>query len=268
MDQLSSRGSPASQALAGRLRRQFTKDAVPLRQDLADTLGVADDGEHDSWSSGDTLYKQVARAKARWLRRVMYGSVAGSSEKCFAYAIADHLNCVTLDAWPAQSRLAQYLGFKSVKTIQRAANALEALDMLVVRWTSKNQCRYAPVFLPSDEDRNVPSAGQTSPSQKDKDVCQSLLPIHLNSSDPSRGLSDKSDNVERRELRYRRSQRGGIEVKIAAMLGDDGMEVLSRLGAIDDSIIERLCRAHAVGALAQRELIAARLAAQQVRWSR
>jgi hypothetical protein len=49
------------------------------------------------------------------------------------------------------------------------------------------------------------------------------------------------------------------------MLGDEGIEVLARLGAIDDSIIERLCRSYAAGALGPRELIAARLAAEQVR---
>jgi hypothetical protein len=49
------------------------------------------------------------------------------------------------------------------------------------------------------------------------------------------------------------------------MLGDGGIELLFKLGAIDDAIVERLCRAHAAGALGERELIAARLAAQQAR---
>jgi hypothetical protein len=195
----------------------------------------------------------------------MYGTIATSTEKCFAYAVADHLNCVTLDAWPGQLRVAQYLGFKSVKTIQRAADGLEELEVLVVTWTGRNQCRYAPKFLPADDDKIVRPTGQSGPSPKDKDVCQSLLLIHINSSVPSRRPSDNSDYEKDSDFRYRRSQRGGIEVKIAAMMGDDGMEVLSRLGAIDDSIIERLCRAHAAGALGARELIAARLAAEQVR---
>jgi hypothetical protein len=194
----------------------------------------------------------------------MYGTVATSTEKCFAYSVADHLNCVTLDAWPSQLRVAQFLGFMSIKTIQRAAGHLQDLEVLIVKWTGRAQCRYAPVFLPSDEDRIVPPSGQTSPRSQDRNVQQSLLLIHSNSSAPSKGLSDEGD-YQASKLRYRRSERGGIEVKIAAMMGDDGMEVLSRLGAIDDSIIERLCRSYIVGALGERELLAARLAAAQVR---
>jgi hypothetical protein len=228
-------------------------------------LGPHDDDGQCASSAPEALYRQVARAKARWLRRIMYGTVATSTEKCFAYAVADHLNCVTLDAWPSQLRLAQYLGFKSVKTIQRAAGGLERLEVLVLTWAGKHQCRYAPKFLPADEDRNVPTAGQTGPRSKDKDVCQSLLLIHINSSDPSKRLSEKSGYGRDSEFQYRRTERGGIEVKIAGMMGDEGMEVLSRLSSIDDSIIERLCRAYAAGALGERELVAARLAAEQVR---
>src|ERR1700694_1287413 len=80
------------------------------------TYNPQDDEACDPDSGPETLYKRVPRAKARWLRRVMYGTVATSTEKCFAYAVADHLNCVTLDAWPGQLRLAQFLRFKSIKT--------------------------------------------------------------------------------------------------------------------------------------------------------
>jgi hypothetical protein len=195
----------------------------------------------------------------------MYGTVATSTEKCFAYAVAEHLNCVTLDAWPGQRRLAQLLGFKSVKTIQRGARSLEALSVLVVKCHGRCLFRYAPVFLPGDEDKNVSAAGQTRSTTKDTDVRESLLLIHNNSSTPSKREFDgsKSDQVD--QHRYRSSERGSIEVKIAAMLGSDGMEVLFQLGAVDDAIIERLCRAHAAGALGERELIAARLAAEQLR---
>ena len=45
---------------------------------------------------GETLRTCVNRAKARWLKRVMYKSTASSTGKCFAYSVADHLNCVAL----------------------------------------------------------------------------------------------------------------------------------------------------------------------------
>jgi hypothetical protein len=240
------------------------KVALDLHNDLN---AGADSAEQDVELHGnaETLYRRVARAKARWLRRVMYASVATSTEKCFAYAVAEHLNCVTLDAWPGQLRLVQLLGFKSAKTIQRAARSLEDLAVLTVFRSRKNFYRYAPVFLPGDEDKIVPAKGQTGAVRTDTDVPESLLLIHINPSVPSKRLSDKSEEVQSGEFRYRRTERGAIEVKIAAMLGDDGIEVLARLGAIDDWLIERLCRAYAAGALGPRELIAARLAAEQVR---
>ncbi len=240
----------------------FRHVALGLHEDLG--RAHADGGTSDVHVSSETLYERVARAKARWLRRVMYGSVATSTEKCFAYSVFEHLNCVTLDAWPGQIRLTELLGFKSTKTIQRAASGLEKLAVLtVVR--SRNNCRYAPVFLPGDEDKIVPSKGQTDATRKDTDVRESLLLIHLKSSVPTKGLSDKSEGDQSSKPRYRWTERGAIEVKIAAMLGDKGIEVLARLGAIDDWLIERLCRAYATGALGPRELIAARLAAEQVR---
>jgi hypothetical protein len=248
--------SPVRSGLSG---AHFRNVAARLHDELS-ACDLTDQEGPDGSSESEPLFTRVARAKARWLRRVMYGTVANSTEKCFAYAVADHLNCVTLDAWPGQARLAQILGFKSFKTIQRAAAALQDLEVLIVRDTARQQFRYAPVFLPGDEDRIVRASGQLRAEMKDTDVHQSLLLIPINSSSPRKRSSDKRD-----EESYRASQRGAIEVQIAAMLGDGGIELLFRLGAIDDSIVERLCRAHAAGALGERELIAARLAAQQVR---
>jgi hypothetical protein len=195
----------------------------------------------------------------------MYGTVTTSTEKCFAYAVAEHLNCVTLDAWPGQTRLAQLLGFKSIKTIKRAAAALEALDLLVVKCAAKHQFRYAPVFLTGDEDATVRTTGQLRAEAKDTDVHESLLLIPVNSFSPTKRTFDKRNYEQETTSRYRVGQRGAIEVQIAVMLGEGGIELLFKLGAIDDAIVERLCRAHAAGALGERELIAARLAAQQVR---
>jgi hypothetical protein len=79
-----------------------------------------------------------------------------------------------------------------------------------------------------------------------------------------KGESDER-NVQHDELGYRRRERGAIEFKVAGMLGSDGMEILCRLGTVDDAIVERLCRAYVKGALAERELIAAKLAAEQLR---
>jgi hypothetical protein len=233
---------------------------------LHDELSACEFADQDEphGPNGEPLFTRVARAKARWLRRVMYGTVTTSTEKCFAYAVAEHLNCVTLDPWPGQARLAQLLGFKSVKTIKRAAAALEELDLLVVKFTAKHQFRYAPVFLIGDEDRTVRTRGQLRAEAKDTDVHESLLLIPVNSSSPKR-TSDKRNYEQETTHRYRVGQRGAIEVQIAAMLGDGGIELLFKLGAIDDAIVERLCRAHAAGALGERELIAARLAAQQAR---
>jgi len=54
-------------------------------------------------------------------------------------------------------------------------------------------------------------------------------------------------------------------MKVAEWLGPDGLELLGRLGALNDRIVERLCRAFAAGMLTERERAAARLAAKQAR---
>jgi hypothetical protein len=62
---------------------------------------------------------------------------------------------------------------------------------------------------------------------------------------------------------FERQRRGAIEVKLAEMFGPHGLDVLARLSAIDDAIIERLCQACVDGVLSERDLAAARLAAKQ-----
>jgi hypothetical protein len=252
---LTEKGQPAIPGRTFRQQRMITDR-------LHDELDVGGEPEEASEAGpkAEGLFQLVARAKARWLRRIMYGSLATSTEKCFAYAVYEHLNCVTLDAWPGQQRLAELLGVRSIKTIQRAARGLAGLDVLMVTCSTKGFFRYAPVFLPGDEDRNVPKVGQKSPAARDTDVRESLLLIHLQSSIPTKRTPEEGHC----HSYYRASQRGAIEVQIAAMLGDDGIDVLSKLGAVDDAIIERLCRAYSGGALGERELIAASLAAKQV----
>jgi hypothetical protein len=220
-------------------------------------------GDHAPTSS-ETLVERIGRAKARWLRRVMYNGSASSTQKCLAYAIADHLNCVTLDCWPSQFRLAKLLGFKTSKTVQRAAQGLEWIGVLTLSGGGRAGYRYGPVFMPGDEDKVVPSTGHSGPTEPDKNVSESFLVIQPNKS----ASTEEATEVGRpRQFgsRYERRQRGSIEIKLAEMLGQNGFDVLSRLGQIDDAIVERLCRAYASGLLGERELIAARLAAEQAK---
>jgi hypothetical protein len=214
--------------------------------------------------NAEGLVERIGRAKARWLRRVMYETAASSTQKCFAYAIADHLNCVTLDSWPGQLRLAKLLDLKSAKTLQRAARGLERLGVLTLKGGGRSGYRYAPVFLPTDEDKIILAAGYSRPAVADKNVRESLLVIQPKSSD-STEVAARKGTLQEYGTSYQPRQRGAIELKLAEMLGSNGMEVLGKLGELDDAIVERLCRAYSAGALGERELIAARLAAEQVR---
>jgi hypothetical protein len=193
----------------------------------------------------------------------MYGSSASSTEKCLAYAVADHLNCVTLDCWPSQTRLAELLGFECERTVQRAARGLEKLGFLVIRRGRHGVCRYAPVFRPGEDDIPDPKTGLNGPPLPDGGVRESFLSIQLNQScstgQPTVGSEKASGSA------YQRNQRGALEVEVSRLLGTDGFEILSSLDAIDKQIVERLCRAQAAGSLTPRELSAARLAAEQRR---
>lgn len=212
----------------------------------------------------ESLSDQVNRAKARWLRRVMYGSIATSTEKCFAYSVADHLNCVTLDCWMGQPRVGRLLGWKSIKTVQRAAGNLARLDLLTFRRCRKANWRYAPVFVPSDWDKPVSEKGQPCPDQIDADVRQSFLEIHLKSDSTAAEVKRPKERHQPAQP-FERAQRGGLEIKIAEILGLDGMKILGDLSALDDRIVDRLCGAYVEGMLGERELAAARLAAEQGR---
>ncbi len=218
--------------------------------------------ERSGLGMNETLVERVNRMKARWLKRVMYETAATSTEKCFAYTVADHLNCVTLDCWPGPERLAKCLGCRCTKTPQRAARGLEELGVLTVKRGGLD--RYAPVFLPADEDKAVRAGGQDRPVNPDMDVDESLLGIQLTSSSSTKGLSDGTKGSQRPRLSYDRRQRGAIEIRLASMLGKNGLQILGRLAAFDDGIVDRLCRAHAEGRLGERELFAARLAAEQM----
>ena len=208
-------------------------------------------------ASGEALYDRVSRQRARWLKRVMYDDQVTSSQKCLAYAISDHLNCVTLDCWPSQERLAKLLKFESTKTIQRTARGLASAGFIVIRRSNGRAVyRYAPIFIPSDGDKLVPTGRRPSPLQADNLVRESLLVIQ------PRPVPTAAVAATTRPAMQRR---GTYELAIAEMLGSDGMEILSRLSMLDDAHVERLCQAHESGALGPRELAAARLAAQQIK---
>jgi Helix-turn-helix domain len=208
----------------------------------------------------ETLRDRVNRAKARWLKTVMYSKLK-STQKVFAYVVFDCLNCVTLDAWPAQSTSASWMGC-SIKTVQRAADALEAAGYIAVarsRFRNVNN-RYAPVFVPGDLDVFVPSDGQPRPQPVDVSDRQSSLSIHIK---PTSAGGRWKPSSTQRISKYKRAERGHWEQELSKALGPNGSEIIDRLAMIDDAVVERLCRALCDGQLGSRELEAARLAAYQ-----
>jgi Helix-turn-helix domain len=209
----------------------------------------------------ETLHRQVSRMKARWLQRVMY-STAIPSAKVFGFVIFDCLNCVTLDAWPAQRTFAERMRC-STKTVQRSADGLEDLGFVRVarsRLRDVNH-RYAPVFLSEDSNAAVHSGGRGRLRTVDLDVHESSSSIHLESF-PSRSR-EQSDRLKRIS-NYRRAERGRWERELIRALGSNGSETLERLSRIDDAIVDRLCRGFCDGLIGEREIEAARLAAYQL----
>lgn len=212
---------------------------------------------------GKSLRARVNRTKARWLKRVMYETSASSTAKCFAYSVSDHLNCVTLDCWAGATRFAQLLGRKCTKTPERAARELQRLGVLTIRNSGRGRYRYAPTFLPADNDKIGRARGQNCPSNRDRNVDESLLSILPKLSSSTTVAFKGRNGTALAASSYIRRERGAIEMSLASMLGSDGINILARLSAIDDAIIDRMCLAHASGMIGEPELAAARLAAEQ-----
>ena len=208
-------------------------------------------------SRSEFLYDHVKRAKHRWLKRVMYDLATSSSEKCFAYLVMDHLNCVSLNCWPSQKRVSDQFGW-STKTVHRVAYALERRGHLRISRDTRGSYRYAPIFVPEDEDKSAGPLRQSCPRASDKNVEESSLRILTNQSSLRTGLRGFA------ESKYQSHQRGRFEAELAKRLGNDGFEILAQLSEHDDAIVERLCRAYAYGRVDERELGAARLVAQQL----
>jgi hypothetical protein len=220
--------------------------------------------EKPAFRTGDnlpaSLSSKVARAKARWFTRIKCHPNLNFSAKCVAHSITDFLNCVTLDCWPSYETLAKSVGGCSTKTIQRAMIDLEEGQFITVRRSRRSSVsnRYAPIFLPVDWDAGVALGGQLCPLTEDVDVPQSSLST----------LSISSSTEAARQAAaappgYDRRKRGVLELKLMSLLGNNGLDVLSELNAIDEGIVDRLCQALTDGTLSDRELSAARLAAKQ-----
>jgi hypothetical protein len=244
-----------------RMLRQLVATKIAL--EATNTDWTSTDNPAEGEVLGETLRTHVNRAKARWLKRVMYETSASSTGKCFAYSVADHLNCVTLDCWAGTPRLVLLLGCKCTKTPQRAARELQRLGVLTIKHCGPGRYRYAPTFLAIDSDKIVRARGQTCPPTRDRNVDESLLSILPKSSSSTAVASKGSNGTPCAVSGYDRRQRGIIEISLASRLGPDGINILSRLAAIDDAIIDRMCRAHAAGMIGEPELAAARLAAEQ-----
>jgi hypothetical protein len=211
----------------------------------------------------ESLHDRVNRAKHRWLKRVMFDYGTSSSEKCFAYLVVDRLNCATLDCWPSQKLIADQFGW-SIKTVHRVAIGLERRGHLRISRNTHSSYRYAPVFLPEDEDKSVSASRQNCPPVPDKNVEQSFLGILTNQSFSSGREGRPGNGPTNFRSSYDRRQRGSYEAELAKLLGNDGFEILVRLAELDDAIVERLCCAYADGELGERAVSAARLAADQL----
>ena len=134
--------------------------------------------------TAESLSTRTSRGKARWLKRAMLDPQLTSTQKCLAYIVADCLNCVTWDSWPAQETLSRMLGHKSIKTVQRAARALARRQVITLKRNKagKGGLRYSPVFWPEDMDNPVPDTGHLKAETPDTDDRESLLGIHIESS--------------------------------------------------------------------------------------
>lgn len=96
----------------------------------------------------------------------------------------------------------------------------------------------------------------------DTDGGESFLDIHTESSSTEAAVEDGKRRLLNRPS-FNPRERGAIEVKLAERFGPSGFDILSQLASIDDSVIDRLCQAFVEGALSERDVAAAHLAARQ-----
>jgi hypothetical protein len=111
-------------------------------------------------------------------------------------------------------------------------------------------------------DKPVPKNRHRRAENADTNDGESFLGIHTKSF--STGEATEEDKrASRHRPSFNPRERGAIEVKLADKFGAGGFDVLARLASIDDAIIDRLCQAFVEGALSERDIAAARLAAEQ-----
>src|SRR4051794_26345135 len=94
-----------------------------------------------------------------------------------------------------------------------------------------------------------PKKSQFCPEVPDRNDRESFLVIH-----PIESFPTATTGGQQPLKRCALQQRGELEVKVAAMIGVDGWEVLGRLGSHDDQVVQRLCQAFADGLLGIREI--------------
>ena len=205
--------------------------------------------------------------KQEWLNYIMRMQALFPSYRLVAYFLVEHLNWATMDCWPSHKVLSDHVGMCE-KTIQRAISAMEQIGVLSA-WRlqgSRHPFRYAPVyFRGKKQDTRVLSLGQRCPETMDARVHKSFLqnlpksPLVNVPATEQRLLALYEPTSHR--LSFKRSERGKLEPQIAQRL--EGFDVLSRLAAINDEIITRLCEAHCRNELSERQIRAAQLAAKQ-----
>jgi Helix-turn-helix domain len=208
--------------------------------------------------------REFASLKEEWLHRTMMIGALAPSHRVAAYFIVDSLNWATMDCWPSHERLAGLVGVSS-KTIQRALSQLEAKNLLAVyrRAGSSHPLRYSPIYLTvAKPDTDVPQIGHVCPEKVDIGVHQPFLKTLPESSlKPATEQAGRLSRMGSGVLPFKIAERGRIEMQVAPLIG--GFDLLSRLAAIHDGIVTRLCVAHQTGCLDARQVRAARLAAAQ-----
>lgn len=108
--------------------------------------------------------KQAVRAKFLWLRQVFTDPTTGHLACRVAGLLIDHINGVTGEAWPSQSRLAEAAGV-TTRAIQNALQNLITGGHLKVRRKPGLTNRYRPLLKPVN-DRSLDGSGPTNAGSK------------------------------------------------------------------------------------------------------
>jgi hypothetical protein len=248
----------------------FTPMLVFRRRNLAAFDSCCDGG----WSLEPPPYRvaiverDFVRLKEQWLYRTMRTSALAPSYRVVAYFLTDLLNWATMDCWMSHRFMAQLLS-ASDKTVQRALFAMEDIGAVSI-WRLKGSSRplrYAPVYLQAKtRDTTVGQSGHECSEQLDNAVHESFLStqsISALSAAEAVKLSPAQNMHVQPHLSFKLAQRGKLEVEVARLIG--GYDLLSRLAAVNEEIVNRLCEAQHRGIFEDRLIKATSLAAKQSR---